>query len=212
MIDILEIKKKPKVSVIIPTYNSERFIEKCIESVLNQTLKEIEVIVIDDNSVDSTKSIIENYAKNDRRIKCFFSKKNRGAGYSRNIGIKISSGEFIGFIDSDDFVDQKWYEYLYNNSKDKDIVHGVRVIHNFQKSFNKSKSRLYGCIIPSIIRKSFIIKKKIEFPIVIDRGEDSTFKKYIYKAKPRIAKLSDNGIYYHYVKREGSLSRYNKIE
>ena len=149
-------KKKPKVSVVIPTYNSEKFIEKCIESVLNQTLKEIEVIVIDDNSIDSTKSIIVNYTKKDRRIKCIFSEKNRGTSYSRNLGIKVSSGKFIGFIDSDDFVDQGWYEYLYNNSKDKDIVHGVRVIHNFQKSFNKSRARPYGCIIPSIIRKSFL--------------------------------------------------------
>lgn len=162
---------------------------------LNQTLKEIELIVIDDASKDSTKNIIENYTKGDLRVLGIYSKKNRGSGYSRNVGIEKASGEFVGFIDSDDFVDLKWYEYLYNNSKNNDIVHGIRVIHNFHNYFNKSRKKPYGCIIPSIIRKSFIIKNNLKFLTSKNRGEDSTFKRNLMKNKPRVINLPDKGIY-----------------
>jgi len=202
--------KKPKISIIIPAYNSEKLIGKCIESALNQTLKEIEIIVIDDLSNDNTKSIIEKYDKKESKVIGIYSKKNRGAGYSRNLGIEKASGEFIGFIDSDDFVDPEFYEYLYLNSKDKDIVHGIRVIHNFNNFYIKSRIKPYGCIIPSIIRLNFLKKNNIRFPTFKGQGEDSTFKAYLYKNKPKVARLGDNGIYYHYVKREGSTSHYIK--
>lgn len=204
--------KKPKISIVIPAYNSEKLLGRCIESALNQTLKEIEIIIIDDLSTDNTKSIIEKYAKKDSKVIGIYSKQNRGAGYSRNLGIENASGEFVGFIDSDDFVDKEFYEYLYLNSKHKDIVHGIRVIHNFQNSYRKSRTKPYGCIIPAIIRKNFLLKNNLRFPTVKGRGEDSTFKANLYKNRPRVAKLRDNGIYYHYVKREGSTSHYIKKE
>lgn len=202
--------KKPKISIVIPAYNSEKLLGRCIESAMNQTLKEIEIIVIDDLSTDNTKSVIEKYSKKEGKIIGIYSKENRGAGYSRNLGIENASGEFVGFIDSDDFVDPEFYEYLYLNSKDKDIVHGIRVIHNFEKFYRKSRKKPYGCIIPSIIRINFLMKNNIRFPTNKGRGEDSTFKANLYKNKPRIARLLDNGIYYHYVKREGSTSHYIK--
>lgn len=204
--------KKPKISIVIPAYNSEKLLGKCIESDLNQTLKEIEIIVIDDLSTDNTKFIIKKYHKKDSKVIGIFSKKNRGAGYSRNLGIEKASGEFVGFIDSDDFVDKEFYENLYLNSKDKDIVHGIRVVHNFKKFFSKSRKNPYGCIIPSIIRINFLKKNNIRFPTFKGKGEDSTFKAKLYKNKPRVALVRDNGIYYHYAKRGGSLSHYIKKE
>jgi glycosyltransferase involved in cell wall biosynthesis len=204
--------KKPKISIVIPAFNSEKLLGRCIESALNQTLKEIEIIVIDDFSTDNTKSIIEKYAKKNSKVIGIYSKENRGAGYSRNLGIENASGEFVGFIDSDDFVDQEYYEYLYLNSKDKDIVHGIRVIHNFEISYRKIRTRPYGCIIPAIIRINFLIKNNLKFPTFKGRHEDSIFKLNLYKKKPRVEKVRDNGIYYHYVKREGSLSHYIKKE
>jgi len=204
--------KKPKISIIIPAYNSEKLLGKCIESALNQTLKEIEIIVIDDLSTDNTKSIIKKYDKRYSKVIGIYSKKNRGAGYSRNLGIEIASGEFVGFIDSDDFVDPEFYEYLYLNSKDKDIVHGIRVIHNFGNFYSKSRAKPYGCIVPSIIRINFLMKNNIRFPTIRGIGEDSTFRAILYKNKPRVARLRDKGIYYHYVKREGSTSHYIKKE
>lgn len=114
----------------------------------------------------------------------------------------------MGFIDSDDFVDFKWFEYLYENSKGADVIRGVRVIYNFEKIYKKSVRNPYGCIIPSIIRRSFLIENNIKFYEFRRKGEDSRFKKYLFDRNPRIVYLPDNGIYYHYVKREGSLSGY----
>jgi len=196
-----------KVSIIIPTYNSEDLIRRSIESTLNQTLKEIEILVVDDCSEDSTRSIIDEYKKKDNRIKSFYKNENSGVGTSRNIALNNALGEFIGFVDADDFVDPGWYQYLYENSNNMDIIRGIRVIHDFSETYRKSKLRPYGCIIPSIIRKSFLDKYNIRFP-ESRKFEDTKFNKVIKSKKPRTNYLPDNGIYYHYVKRENSLSDY----
>ncbi|ORX42817.1 nucleotide-diphospho-sugar transferase [Piromyces finnis] len=197
-----------KVSIVIPAYNLEDKIGRCIESALNQTLKDIEIIVIDDKSTDATKSVIQEYERMDDRIKAIYSKTNNGAGYSRNLGIEKAEGKFIGFIDGDDYVDPGWFEHLYNNKKRKDIVHGVRVIHNFSETFTKSEEKPYGCIIPSIIRKRFLMRRNIRFPTFKENCEDVVFKKRLYRKKPRKAFAPDTGVYYHYDLREGSLSNY----
>lgn len=95
---------KPLVSVIVPIYNVEKYLSKCIESIINQTLSNIEIILINDGSTDSSGVIADNYAKNDSRIKVIH-KKNGGQGSARNIGIELASGEYIGFVDSDDWID-----------------------------------------------------------------------------------------------------------
>ena len=92
----------PKVSVIIPVYNVEEYLRECLNSVVNQTLKEIEIICIDDGSTDKSLEILKEYAKKDNRI-TIINRENRGVGYSRNEGIKISKGEFIAFMDPDDY-------------------------------------------------------------------------------------------------------------
>jgi len=199
--------KKIKVSIIIPTYNSEKFIGRCLDSALNQTLKEIEIIVIDDYSMDSTRSILMDYAKKDKRVKPLFKKKNSGAGTARNIGLFKAKGRFVGFIDSDDYVDPGWFQYLYENSKGYDLVRGIRVIHSFVEDYHFSIQRPYGCIIPSIIRRRFLKKYNIIFPMK-GRLEDRRFKMRILGYRPRTNKLPNNGIFYHYVLREGSLSNY----
>lgn len=94
------------VSIITPVYNSEKFLEECIESVLNQSLKDWELILIDDCSKDSSKEIIKKYVALDSRIKLFSFDKNVGAGIARNKGIEISKKRFIAFLDSDDFWDK----------------------------------------------------------------------------------------------------------
>jgi len=196
-----------KVSVIIPTYNSEKFIGRCIESAVNQTLKEIEILVVDDCSNDSTISIIDEYKKKDDRIKPFVNKVNSGVGISRNKALKEATGEFVGFIDADDYVDPGWYQNLYDNSKNMDLVRGIRVMHEFSDTYRKSRRKPYGCIVPSIIRKSFLDKYKIKFP-KFRKFEDSYFNELVKMKKPRTKLLPDNGIYYHYIIREGSLSNY----
>ena len=105
-----------KISTIIPVYNAEKYIEKCLESILNQSFKDIEVICINDGSTDGTLKILENYSKKDNRIN-IISTENHGQGHARNIGINQAKGEYISFVDADDWLDLNAYELLYNKSK-----------------------------------------------------------------------------------------------
>ncbi|ADG70800.1 glycosyltransferase family 2 protein [Brachyspira murdochii] len=109
-----------KVSIIILVYNTKQYLEKCLNSVINQTLKEIEIICIDDKSTDNSIDIIKNFQKIDNRIILIENKKNMGMGYNRDVGIKIAKGEYIGFVDSDDYIDENYFYELYNTSKKYD--------------------------------------------------------------------------------------------
>lgn len=100
------------ISVIIPCYNTEKYIEKCIDSILNQTYKNIEIILIDDLSTDNTYNIISSYAEKHKNIIAIQNKKNSGAAYSRNIALKHAKYELISFIDSDDYIDSNYYESM----------------------------------------------------------------------------------------------------
>ena len=110
-----------KISIIVPTYNGEQYILKCINSLLDQTLKEIEIIVIDDGSTDNTKNLVLQIK--DPRVKYYYQ-KNQMQGAARNYGIKLAKGEYIAFVDDDDYVDSKMYEKMYNKaiSFDSDLV------------------------------------------------------------------------------------------
>ncbi len=103
----------PKVSVIVPIYNVEKYLEQCLDSLKNQTLKDIEIICVDDGSTDSCGEICDRYAQNDARIKVIH-KKNSGYGNSINRGIEEAQGKYVGILESDDFADKKMYENLWN--------------------------------------------------------------------------------------------------
>lgn len=114
-------EKKQLISVIIPVYNVEKYIEQCIKSIINQTYKKIEVILIDDGSIDKSGAICDEYAKIDKRI-IVIHKENGGLSDARNKGIDIAKGEYITFVDSDDYVKENFIEDLYtaiinNNAK-----------------------------------------------------------------------------------------------
>jgi len=113
--------KKPYVSVVIPVFNAEEYLCQCLESVINQTLKEIEIICIDDKSTDSSLDILEKYAKKDKRITIIRNELNLKAGESRNRGLRIASGEYIHFLDADDYMVNDAYEVLYNKAKSYDL-------------------------------------------------------------------------------------------
>ena len=114
---------RPLISVVIPIYNVEKYLEQCLDSVINQTYKNIEIICVNDCSTDNSAIILEKYAKLDSRIVIVNNKKNIGLGLSRNEGIKIANGEFIHCLDSDDWIELNAYEICVNvlNSTDKDI-------------------------------------------------------------------------------------------
>ena len=125
---------KYKVSVIIPAYNPGTLIIRCVDSICNQTLKELEIIVIDDCSNDGSIEKIKEKATLDNRIKVITNENNIGAGPSRNKGIEVSKGEYLSFIDADDYVERDYYELLYKKAKDNnlDIVKGT-IIHEKNK-------------------------------------------------------------------------------
>lgn len=109
---------QPKVSIIVPVYNSAKHLEECIESLVNQTLKDIEIIIVDDASTDASWDIIEYWAEKDDRIDVILHVKNQGTGKSINDGIMVARGEYIAEVDADDFIDPDMYEYLYSLTGD----------------------------------------------------------------------------------------------
>ena len=106
----------PLISIIVPIYNVEKYLSKCIDSIINQTLENIEIILVNDGSTDSCAEIIESYANKDNRIKVIH-KKNGGQSSARNMGLDIAKGEYIGFVDSDDWLHYDMYENMYKSIK-----------------------------------------------------------------------------------------------
>ena len=105
-----------KVSIIVPVYNVMDYLNRCIDSLINQTLSDIEIILVDDGSTDNSPQMCDNWSKLDQRIKVVH-KKNAGLGFARNTGLGMSSGEYVAFVDSDDYVDYNAFEILYNTAK-----------------------------------------------------------------------------------------------
>lgn len=118
--------KKPVISIIVPVYNTERFLADCINSILNQTYKDFELILIDDGSSDSSPKICDTFALNDDRIKVIHI-QNGGVSEARNMGISVATGKYLMFCDSDDLVDEHWCEYLLHyitDSPNKLVISG----------------------------------------------------------------------------------------
>lgn len=113
--------KNELISIIVPIYNSEQYLEKCINSIVNQTYKKLEIILVDDGSTDSSGKICDEYAQNDNRIRVIH-KKNGGQQDARSAGIALANGTFMGFVDSDDWIDADMYENLYQNIGSSDLV------------------------------------------------------------------------------------------
>lgn len=145
---------KVKVSVVIPIYNSQQYLGECLNTVVNQTLYDIEIICINDGSTDNSSKILSSFAQRDNRIKVF-SQINKGVSIARNRGIEIASGEYISFVDSDDYLDLDYFEKLYNTAKkyDADISAGsVLRIKGKKKKYLVKQNRE---IITSDIKKKY---------------------------------------------------------
>lgn len=130
-----------KLTIIIPTYNSEKYIEKCIISILKQTYTNLEIIIIDDNSSDNTYEICQKIQKNDLRIKLLRNSKNVGVSITRNLGIDIATGEYITFVDSDDYIEENLYEKLIEKIENENIDIAMC---NFYMELNSKDTRING--------------------------------------------------------------------
>ena len=104
------------ISIIVPVYNTAKYLEKCLASILAQTFTEYECILIDDNSQDTSLEICDSYAKKDNRIKVFHNKKNAGSSLSRKIGLTAAKGDYIVYIDSDDWIENSMIEKMYQKA------------------------------------------------------------------------------------------------
>ena len=114
----------PKVSIIVPVYNVEKYIEQCIQSLRTQSLRDIEIILVDDGSSDNCPMLCDKYTRIDKRIKVIH-KQNGGLSSARNEGLNICQGDYIGFVDSDDWIDKYMYERLYNLCEERNADIGV---------------------------------------------------------------------------------------
>lgn len=140
--------ENPKVSIIVPTYNNAEFLEKCLFSLIKQTLKEIEIIIVNDASTDNTSSILNWFSTYDKRIKVLNHDKNKKQGAARNTGTNVAVGEYVGYVDSDDWVDLDYFEKLYYTAKkhesDIALATNVRIGHGKTKyRLNLTEEKLY---------------------------------------------------------------------
>lgn len=198
----------PKVSVIIPVYNTAKYLRKCLDSVCNQTLSDIEIICVNDCSTDNSFEILKEYSSKDKRIKLIDFKENKGAAVARNAGIDETKGEYIGFVDSDDFIDLDFYEKLYNKATETgaDVAKSNLIFENFKNEGNNKEyhnlrevriSKLNLNHIPTtLIKKIFLTNNKISFPETLKNAEDSVFE-VIVGAKANKIEIVES-IYYHY--------------
>lgn len=182
---------KPKVSVIVPVYNAERFLARCVDSILSQTFKDFELILVDDGSPDRSCFICDEYARLDSRVHVIH-KKNGGVSSARNVGIEASNGEWISFIDSDDYlINDSFFSIFSNIQSEVDIIHfgykrelsdrSMRDFFHFDTAIFVDKYDLFSehlfssCSVSYFYRKSHIEKNKLRFCTQIKFSEDLDF-------------------------------------
>lgn len=217
----------PKISIIVPVYNAEATLSRCIESLLCQTFQDFEIILIDDCSKDQSRTIIKQYENQDNRIKCVFTTKNGGSSAARNLGLDFARGEYVMFADSDDFVTSDWIEKLYHTQTSNpnclvvanifDIKKGQNIprIHNYKDNcvvemdYFKLFSELHldGYLINKIFEKQVIEDNKLKFNVLQKEGEDVDFIfRYIKYKKYQKFCLIEKPLYYYWRDNELSIT------
>lgn len=214
-----------KISVIVPVYNTGKYIEKCLDSLVNQTLKDIEIIIVNDGSTDNSEKIIKNYLKNYPDMIIYLKKKNGGQGSARNLAFKYVTGKYIGFIDSDDFIDKNMYENMYNtaiktnsdivicdgcdyyeeNNREKYFNLNLNVSPTIQEAFIKS----VPSVVNKIYKKELIINNNLKFVEKI-WYEDLPFSLFLITKAKKISYI--NQPFYYYFHRKRSTMHNKNIE
>lgn len=206
-----------KVSVIIPVYNVENYLRKCLDSLVNQTLKDIEIIVVNDGTLDNSQEIIDEYVKKYPKKVVSIIQENGGQGAARNTGLLHAKGEYIGYVDSDDYVEENMYEELYKKAKEEDsdiVICGNNVVKENYELFSKEdvdKEFLLGkmAVWNKIYKKNIIVDNKIQFRSKV-WYEDLDFTMKVYFSSKKISYV-DKPLY-NYLLREGSTMNNNNIK
>ncbi|ENV61497.1 glycosyltransferase family 2 protein [Acinetobacter soli] len=207
--------KKPKITVIMPAHNVEKYISKAVDSILNQKLKELEIVIINDGSTDNTQSKINNFLAKDTKIKSIeLNLASGNAGTPRNIGLAVATGEYIGFVDSDDYITPSMFETLYTEAKNKnaDIVtqssfmrveNGIekkisidyKEFYDIKDRLNVYKSNYFSNIWNRIYKNDLIKSNSIYFPNIY-LSEDMCFSFVTHAFANKAIKVG--GCYYNY--------------
>ena len=217
-----------KISVVIPVYNVEKYLDKCLDSLENQTLKEIEIICVNDGSKDNSLDILKKHAEKDSRVKVI-DQKNAGVSAARNKGIRSAKGEYVTFVDSDDFIK----EYTYKSCADiifkenpEIFIYGFRVDEkeevpqdidiskcnyydngNFMAAYNNSHPAVWD----KIFKREFLLKNKIFFKEDVSYAEDYTFTLMALARAKKIMSCS-NKFYYYRTDNENSIVNTVKLQ
>lgn len=215
------------ISIIVPVYNAEKYLERCVESILKQTYTTFEIILINDGSTDSSKAICENYSKQDDRIR-IITKNNTGVADTRNIGLSVARGEYIAFVDSDDYIDENMLQRMIEKAvaNDSDIVMcGYNIVSNgviasakmdYDESYANYQqikdSLLYlyytdkhvglYSLCNKLIKKDVYLNEVV-FDISLKRGEDAWFLFQCLKRCNRVDYISET--YYYYCQNDVSI-------
>lgn len=207
-----------KISIIIPVYNTEKYLSQCLESIINQTYKDIEIIIINDGSTDNSRMICMQYKNKDNRIK-YFEINNSGVSFARNFGIEKSEGEYIMFVDSDDFLEVKALELIAKHLKENDLlIYGydrvyknrkVKQIEN-SKEINLTNLRetifnndnIGGYLCNKIFRVNIIKDNSMKFDENIHYCEDLIFVSQYVKYVKNVFYIKE--VEYHYRMRKSS--------
>lgn len=218
-------EERPKVSVIVPAYNVENYISRCLESILHQTLQDIEIIVVDDGSQDGTNQIVRHYEEQNRCVH-LITQENRGVAQARNAGINASSGEWIVFVDADDWIEKELCETVYRVGENEDCEVVAYSAHPFPEEYAdkwlkrklRCRRKQYDHFVPYLLLKesggapfiwnkayssSLIKRTKVRFE-KLRYCEDLVF---VFEILPQARKVCfiDEMLYHYRVNREDSL-------
>ena len=212
----------PKISVIIPIFNAEKYLEKCLNSIINQTFDDIEIICVNDGSTDKSLDILNRFSKKDKRFK-IFSTKNNGQGSARNFGLKKAAGEYVSFVDADDWISEDSFELLYEKAKSFDLdILFFQMINYINSTGSLVETELYNysvflnnldinipfsyvdikdylfqiavCPVSKLYKKDFLDKNDLFFPENMIFEDNVFFYNAFLKAK-RVSFL-DEKLYY----------------
>ena len=204
-----------KVSIIVPFYNVENYIEKCLQSLVNQTLEDVEIILVNDGSQDGTKEIAKQFVEKYPNKIMYLEKENGGLSDARNYAIPYAKGEYIAFLDSDDYVEANMYEEMYNKAKEENLdyvecdflwEYPDKSLESKGKQYsNKKEMFIYTRVVAwnKLIKREIVQENHLEFP----RGYRYEDVEFFYKLLPLI---HNYGIvqkpFIHYVQRVNSIS------
>ena len=221
-----------KISAIVPVYNVEKYLKECLDSIINQTLTDIEIICINDGSTDNSLKILNEYAEKDKRVK-IFTQKNQGLSIARNNGMKYAKGEYISFIDSDDYIELNTFEklydkatrddldilmfksFVYDEQKQKinefDAYHDLEVFDKFIKNIfchldtKEFTHRISVTSWSKIYKTDFLKSNEINFPEKLLFEDNAFFYETYLKAKT--VSIYPERLYYYRINRENSITK-----